>query len=338
MKALSRCKGSVLAGVLAAVLSGVFHGSALADACPAQDFGKFLNAFSSDADTAQRFTVTTPSRSTLAPYSEPGSLAPRIARVNRSDLIPMLAGMPTQAGKGVEVQKVDATRTRVVDKRAGSSNIKVFNFVRKSCWMLEGIEDWSIDEKYLPPAQSSTRSDAENRCFRRGEAFVALAGKPQYPLSKDLFETALDNYVCAAASGDPQASLAAAELSLSGMAPQLQTPQVEALFKAAATTLADGASGLSTFYCYGNVTVSEGPCQRPELAEKALIRAASMGSVDATHYLAYSFETGLMVTKDAYRALACYRLAADKGSKIAVSNLARLQALVIDDSTPRLCY
>ena len=112
MKALSTCKGSMLAAVLAAGLSGLFHGSALADACPAQDFGKFLSAFSSDADTAQRYTVPTPSRSTLAPYSEPGSLAPRIARVNRSDLIPLLAGMPTQAGKGVEVRKVDGTRTR----------------------------------------------------------------------------------------------------------------------------------------------------------------------------------------------------------------------------------
>ena len=338
MKALSTRKSSMLAAVWVAALSGLVHGSALANDCPAQDFGKFLSVFASDVDTAQRHTAVTPSRSTLAPYSEPGSLAPRITRVNRSDLIPMLAGMPTQAGKGVEVQKVDATRTRVVDTRAGSSNIKVFNFVRKSCWTLEGIEDWSIADKYLPPAKSSTRNDAENRCFQRGEVFLTLAGKPQYPLSKELFETALDNYVCAAASGDPQASLAAAGLSLSGMVSQLETPQVEALFKAAATTLADGAAGLSSFYCYGNVTTHDGPCQRPSLAEKELIRAASMGSVTAIHQLGYAFESGAMVTKDAYRAMSCYRLAADKGDQIAASNLARLQSLVIDEVKPVACF
>lgn len=64
---------------------------------------------------------------------------------------------------------------------------------------------------------------AENFCYQRAQAFAGLGGLEQYRLTGELFVAALENYVCAAASGDPQASLSAAGLSLSGMAPQLET-------------------------------------------------------------------------------------------------------------------
>lgn len=169
-------------------------------------------------------------------------------------------------------------------------------------------------------------------------AYAALGSLEQYPLTKELFEAALESYLCAAASGDPDASLAAAGLSLSGMAPLLEANKIEALYKAAATTLADGAAGLSSFYCYGNDSAAQGPCQHPIQAEQALIRAASMGSIDATNYLGYSFEKGELSTMDISRALACYRLAADKGNDTAANNFNRLKTQTPEATKASYCY
>ncbi|MBB2888927.1 hypothetical protein FHR69_004912 [Pseudomonas umsongensis] len=169
---------------------------------------------------------------------------------------PLMAPVGTDKTEGVEVEAIDDSHFNVVDKRAGNSNIKIFNFSRQACWVLEGVEDWSVSEKDLVVASSPTMSTAENFCYQRAEAFGGL-GVGEYRLTREFFEASLENYVCAAASGDPQASFNAASLSLSGMASQLETEKVEILFKAAATTLADGAAALSTFYCYGNNAVPE---------------------------------------------------------------------------------
>jgi TPR repeat protein len=249
-----------------------------------------------------------------------------------------MAPLATDKTDGVEVETIDDSHVNVVDKRAGNSNIKIFNFSRQACWVLEGVENWSINDKDLVEATTPTLSTAENFCYQRARTYGRLGGLDKYSLTGELFEAALENYLCAAASGDPQASLSAASLSLSGMASQLETEKVEALFKAAATTLASGASALSTFYCYGNDTDPEGPCQHPEEAERELIRAASMGSSDAQNKLGDTFETGRLVTKDASRALDCYRLAASKGNAIALSNLTRLKSQTADATETSHCY
>ena len=335
---LERNNGFAAAVFTAAVLS-LFHGGAHADECPSQDFSQFLPAFSAHAETQQRLTAITVKSLVLKPAGEGGNLEPQTAEVNSSTLaFPLMAPVATDRTEGVEVEAVDDSHVSVVDKRAGNSNIRVFNFSRQTCWVLEGVEDWSINEKDLVAASTSTLSIAENFCYQRGRTYGRLGGLDKYPLTAELFEAALENYVCAAASGDPQASLSAASLSLSGMASQLETDKVEALFKAAATTLASGASALSTFYCYGNDTDPEGPCQHPEEAERELIRAASMGSPDAQNKLGDTFETGRLVTKDASRAMDCYRLAASKGNAIALSNLNRLKSQVAESTETSHCY
>ena len=138
--------------------------------------------------------------------------------------------------EGVEIETVDDSHMNVVDKRAGNSNIKIFNFAKKACWALVGIEDWSISEKELVASSKPGMSRAENLCYQRAEGLGGLGALEQYRLTKELIEASLENYVCAAESGDPQASLSAASLSLSQMAPQLETSKLEALFKAASTT------------------------------------------------------------------------------------------------------
>lgn len=337
-RVLKKSNGIAIAVFTASLLS-LFHGSAYAEECPSEDFSQFLPTFSANAETQQRWTAMTVKSLVLKPEGEGGALEPQTTEINSSTLtFPLMAPLATDKTDGVEVETIDDSHVNVVDKRAGNSNIKTFNFSRQACWVLEGVENWSINDKDLVEATTPTLSTAENFCYQRARTYGRLGGLDKYPLTGELFEAALENYLCAAASGDPQASLSAASLSLSGMASQLETEKVEALFKAAATTLASGASALSTFYCYGNDTDPEGPCQHPEEAERELIRAASMGSSDAQNKLGDTFETGRLVTKDASRALDCYRLAASKGNAIALSNLTRLKSQTADATESSHCY
>ena len=158
-----------------------------------------------------------------------GAIGPSLA-------FPLMAAAGRGKTEGVEIERVDDNHVNVVDKRAGNSNIKIFNFSQKPCWALVGVEDWSISEKELVASSKPGMSRAENFCYQRAEGLGGLGAMEQYRLTKELFEAALENYVCAAESGDPQASLSAARLSLSQMAPQLETSKLEALFKAARDT------------------------------------------------------------------------------------------------------
>jgi hypothetical protein len=335
---LKNKKGLVISLFTVSALN-LFHGSVYADECPSLDFAQFLPVFSANIEAQQRLTAITVRALVLKHSSESSNFEPQAMKVDRSTLVfPIMTPIETDQTKGVEVENVDAAHVNVVDKRAGNSHIKVFNFSRKACWSLEGVEDWSINQNDLVVASRPGMSTAQNYCYQRAQAYEGLGALGQYRLTGEFFEASLENYLCAAASGDAQASLNAASLSLSGMAPQLETEKVEALLKAAATTLAEGAASLSTFYCYGNNTAPQGSCEHPEQAEKELIRAAAMGSVDATNYLGHSFETGELVTHDISRAGACYRLAAAKGNQAAANNLNRLTKQTTDMNNVSSCY
>jgi hypothetical protein len=240
---------------------------------------------------------------------------------------PLMAAITPGKTPGVEIEEVDESHVDVVDKRAGNSNVKIFNFSRQACWVLEGVEDWSISEKDLVATRNPAMSRAENFCDQRAEALGGLGSLEQYRLTAELLEASLENYVCAAESGDPEASLSAASLSLSQMASQLETSKVEALFKAA-SKIPSGALGYATFLCSGNSTDYNGPCLHPKQAEEQVIRAITMGSKEAMFYLASTLEGGELGTKDMSRALACYQMAADKGYRSGVDSVARLKSQV----------
>lgn len=317
----------------------LFHHSAYSDECPSEDFAKFLPVYSTNIQAQQHLTAMTVRVLALKYSGEPGKFEPKTMAVDIATLdFPIMMPIGKDKTKDMQVEQIDANHITVVDKRAGNSHIKVFNFFRQACWSLEGIEDWSISENHLVASSQPNMSTVENFCFQRAQVYEELGAAGRYRLTGEFFEASLENYLCAAASGDPEASLKAASLSLSGMAPQLETKTVEALLKAAATTLAEGAASLSTFYCYGNNAAPQGSCERPDQAEKELIRAASMGSVDATNYLAHSFEKGDLATRDISRAIACYRLAAAKGNQAAANNLNRLKKQTADMSNVSSCY
>lgn len=339
MNAVLKKRNRFVAVVFTASVLSLFHGSVYADECPSEDFTQFLPAFSANAESQQRLTAMTVKSLVLKPAGEHGAFEPKTTGVNSSTLVfPLMAPVATDKTEGVEVEAIDDSHFNVVDKSAGNSNIKIFNFSRQACWVLEGVEDWSISEKDLVVASNPRMSEAESFCFQRAEAFRGLGGLEQYRLTGEFFVASLENYLCAAASGDPKASLNAASISLSGMAPQLETEKVEGLFKAAATTLPEGAMSLSLFYCQGNNISSQGPCQHPAQAEEALTQAARMGSAFAINSLGRVFETGELVTKDMSRAVACYQLAAKQGSKGSIAHLKRLNMQPAEALEASYCY
>ncbi|MCU0117073.1 lysozyme inhibitor LprI family protein [Pseudomonas sp. B2M1-30] len=307
--------------------------------CPTQDFAQFLPAFSANAESQKRLTAQAVKLLVLKGTSDIGRIVTHVtAEVGRDMAFPLMAVVPDGKVEGIEIEKVDDRHVDVVDKRAGNSNIKIFNFSRKACWTLDGVEDWSIPEKELSVASTRSLSREENFCSQRAQGFAGLGGLEQYRLTGELFEAALENYLCAAASGDPISSETAAGLSLSGMAPQLEYSKVEALFKAAAVNSPGGAESLAGFYCFGNETAGRGPCQRPADVEKELIRAGSMGSAHAIVSLGDYWKSGDLGEKDIPRALACYQLAADKGYESGLSAAKRLQSEVIEPIAPSKCY
>ena len=310
---MSRERSVFLDNVAPDIVSGSAVGQGTDVSCPSQNFAQFLSAFSANTETQRRLTALAVKVLVLKRTEDPGRFEPSITAETGSGLMfPLMAAVGKGKTEGVEIETVDDTHMNVVDKRAGNSNIKIFNFSKKSCWALVGIEDWSISEKELVASSKPGMSRAENFCYQRAEGLGGLGALEQYRLTKELHEASLENYVCAAESGDPDASLSAASLSLSQMAPQLETSKLEALFKAASTT-ASGALGYATYFCNGNSTDYNGPCLHPEEAEREVIRAVSMGSTDAMNYLGSSFESGQLGTKDLSRALACYQLSAEKG-------------------------
>lgn len=318
---MSRERSAYLDGIAPDTVSRSSSGGGAS--CPSSDFAQFLPAFSANAESQKRLTAPAVKILVLKRTSDPGRFLPEItAEPGASLTFPLMAAIQGKT-ETVEVETVDDTHMNVVDKRAGNSNIKIFNFAKKSCWALVGIEDWSLSEKELVAPARPGLSRAEDLCYQRAEGLGGLGFLEQYRLTAELIEASLENYVCAAESGDPEASLSAARLSLSQMAPQLETSKVEDLFKAASTT-ASGALGYATYFCNGNSTDYSGPCLHPEQAEKEALRAVSMGSTDAMDYLGSTFEGGELGTKDLPRALACYQMSADKNTPQGIAGVKRL--------------
>jgi hypothetical protein len=195
----NNCIGVAL---LAASVLSMFHGDLYAagrkaaEACPSQDFAQFLPAFTANTKTQQRFTAPTVKSLELKPAAEPTRIEPITIEVKGASLaFPLIPPVGTET-EAIKTSAIDDSHVSVVDKRAGNSNIKVLTFTLESCWELKEVENWSINEKDLSASSKPSMSSVENLCFQRGAAYAALGGLEQYPLTKELFEAALENYVC----------------------------------------------------------------------------------------------------------------------------------------------
>lgn len=294
--------------------------------CPSKNFSVFLLEFSAKVETQKQFALDNVQVMTLKQKGDSEQVEPFVTHVNSSDLkFPIIFPIASFKEEGIQVVRVDEETLQVVDKRAGNSEIKTYTFKLAACWALYGMEDWAITSENFKPPQKKDMSESESFLFQKAMAYSWLGWAQKYQLTTELFQASLDNFVLAASDGNAEASLAAAGLSLSGMAPKLDEEKLESLYKTAARTLPAGAEGLSYFYCYGNDIAGNGPCKDPSRAEQALIDSARLGSAEGANSVGEYFETGKLVTKDINRAIACYQLAVQRGNSDAIKNLERIK-------------
>ncbi|MGF6111147.1 tetratricopeptide repeat protein [Pseudomonas frederiksbergensis] len=307
--------------------------------CPSKNFSVFLLEFSAKAETQKRFALDDLQVMVLKQKGDTEQVEPNITHLSSSALkFPIIVPISSFKEEGIKVVRVDEETLQVVDKRAGDSEIKTYTFKLGECWALYGIEDWAITSENFKPPQKIDMSESESYLFQKAMAYSWLGWAQKYPLTTEIFQASLDNFVLAASEGNPEASLAAAGLSLSGMAPKLDEEKLESLYKAAARTLPAGAEGLSYVYCYGNDIAGNGPCKDPSRAEQSLIDSARLGSADGANTVGEYFETGKLVTKNINRAIACYQLAAQRGNSDAINNLERIKQREAAIPQPSYCY
>ncbi|ATR85394.1 hypothetical protein CS390_24115 [Pseudomonas sp. HLS-6] len=291
--------------------------------CAATDFTAFLRAFSQTIDVQRQASAGRVFSTTLEVVGDSAQPSVRVLHGDQLAL-PLMSAITDTGMAGVEVQRIDARHVRVDDKRAGNEAIKAYLFEYAACWTLVAMEDWSVDESRLAVSGMPNMSRAEEICYLKSGIFQGLGGVERYPPTTEFFEAALQNKLCAAASGNPQASLEAVSLGFSGMAPALSAEVSEKLLSRAAETLPVAAALLAQFYCNGTDDTRDGPCLDPARAEAMLIKSVKMGGWETLPILANHYEQGDLQGRDLSRALACYRLAQEKGVESADASVQRL--------------
>jgi len=291
--------------------------------CPSNDFNQFLTAFSTNKTLQSNYHQHYIRKLTLL-KSPSGPLLPYQPMVDSRALhYPLMpAAEPSVTSVVISPDGNSATYT---DKRGGLGTIKVYTFKHSNtCWLLTGIEDWSVRDAQLTLPDRSGMSPVEQRCAARAELYGQLGSPERYPLTTEFFQASMDYLVCAAASGDPESSYRAAGLGLSGMAAYPGYAETERLLKAAIKSIPEAPLALATFYCNGGDTPREGACVAPQKAQGVLEAAAMSGSARGLHDLAEALGAGDLIAKNPPRALACYRAAMKAGDTAAQASIDRL--------------
>lgn len=251
--------------------------------CPSADINEYLRAYARDPALQRAFVAPEIERLRLLPGKD------GIAPVTTQEPLQTLA-FPLFDGHRLEYPEVeisvDGQEATLLDKRQGVEAMRVYHFRQQGCWTLTGVEDWSIDNAHLDPAGQLGNTPEEKLCAARGEAFTGLGAQELYRPTRELFEAGMLNYVCAAATGHPGASSTAASLSMSQMAPYLGYARTEAMFMAAAKADPTAWILLAYFYCDGSSLPSERPCQAPDKARAALVKAAQVAGKQGEDALA----------------------------------------------------
>lgn len=180
-------------------------------------------------------------------------------------------------------------------------------------------------------ALASTELLATEGCYERAVRLQKRADKETRE-SKDLYEKALDSYLCAARKGNPRAAYLAAIMSKSGQTRSLPEETYEALLNQAATAGdRDALSAVAIRSCEEGETdadkiMSRAKCRDPEMVVRNLTLAHDLGAAYAINYLGIYLEQGQLGRKDISRAYRCFELGASSGFELAKRNQRRLQA------------
>lgn len=142
------------AGTLGLLMTGTaaFAGGK-APACPAQDFPKFLNAFSESIELQKTFTRFPYKLTYLEDNPKPGPTEDIF--VSRSRMItleqaefPLLANAAERKARGlflrVDLDQIKGQEVKAVFGKDGADFTAVYHFIRNSCWELILIDDQSL--------------------------------------------------------------------------------------------------------------------------------------------------------------------------------------------------
>ncbi len=177
--------------------------------------------------------------------------------------------------------------------------------------------------------------NTKESCIDQAKKYEALAEGPESAKTAELFQRAQDKYLCALEQGNEVAGYYAAGLSAGGVAKNLgKDKEFELTHKAAKAGLIDAQLTLSLLYCGDNPL----KCDRPNEAKPWLIAAAKQGDSTAYNELGAYYERGFSGESDFNRAQSCYKIAIEKGNKIALENYKRVTRLAGNSASAINCF
>ncbi len=298
--------------------------------CPANNFADFVKIFSSDSAVQKAFTES-PIKAThvVAEGNIPKVVVRSVKHLPADELSVLSAESAAASNLAIGI----TFPNRVVVRDQQGAFLKIFVFKHSDCWVLNSVEDWTLEAVMDDVARTDRPSPGE-RELKKGVMFDRLVNKASGESGVSLYAAALDSYVDGARKGSAQAAVAAAGISLSGQAPRLPNEQILELMNQAFQSNPDDGVFLSLFYCDEGEYGDHKACIDPQKSMATLENAAQRGSTHALLRLGDVYETGTVVAADLPRAMACYREANKTENKSGPAAVERLLARgVIADSS-----
>lgn len=298
--------------------------------CPANNFADFVKVFSSDSTVQKAFTASSVKTTHVVAENNIPKVVVRSVKHLPADEFSMLSA-ENAAGSNLAIEIPFLNRVVVRDQQGAF--LKIFVFKHSDCWVLNSVEDWTLEAVMDDVARTDQPAPGE-RELKKGVMFDRLVNKVSGESGVSLYAAALDSYVDGARKGSAQAAIAAAGISLSGQAPRLPNEQILKLMNQGFQSNPDDGVFLSLFYCDEGEYGDDKACIDPQKSMATLESAALRGSTQALLRLGEVYETGTVVAADLPRAIACYREASKTELKWSPAAVERLLARgVIADSS-----
>ncbi len=282
--------------------SGAYASSSNATQCPSSDFVEFVKAFSSEPEIQKAFIAPSVKHVHVTADGKIPKVVERSLNAIDADELKVLLLENAAAANLIIQIKVP---NRVIVRDEAGHFLKIFVFKRGDCWVLNRVEDWTLDAVMNEITQSEKLTPGELE-LKKGVIFDRLVNKASSESGVYLYVAELDSYLDGARKGSAQAALAAAGISLSGQAPRLENSRILELLLQASESVPDAGLTLADFYCDEGEYDEKRGCINPKESIATLERAANLGSTNALIRLGEVYELGTVVDADLPHAMACY--------------------------------